>query len=128
MKIEELNSRINKSRVMKTEELNSRIKELNDYFISQIIEGNYQVIKKESTNITIKVSSYMFTFWFGNDVDYFECTEMRMDQPNFMKLQFDDKKTKKTVRNVLMSEITETREEEIERLEEKLQMLKSIKV
>ena len=113
---------------MKIEELNSRIKELNNYFISQIIEGNYRIIKKESTNITITINGYMFTFWFGSGADYFECTEMRMDQPNFMKLQFDDNKTKKTVRNVLMSEITETREEEIERLEKKLQMLKSIKV
>ena len=111
---------------MKTEELKDKIKELNDYFISKIIEGNYQVIKKESTNITIKVSGYSFTFWFGSGADYFECTELRMEQPNFMKLQFDDKKIKSRVRHYLMAETLETREEEIERLEAKLQTLKSI--
>ena len=113
---------------MKTEELNSRIKELNDYFINQIIEANYQVIKKESTNITIKIGDYTFTFWFGNDVDYFDCTELSMEQPNFMKLQFDDKKIKSRVRHYLMAEVVETREEEIKRLEAKLQTLKSIRV
>jgi len=113
---------------MKKEELNSKIKELNDYFISQIIEGNYQIIKKESTNITIEIGDYPFTFWFGRDVDYFECTELRMEQPNFMKLQFDDKKIKSRVRHYLMAETLETREEEIEQLEAKLQTLKSIRV
>lgn len=113
---------------MKAEELNDRVKKLNDYFISQIIEMDYQVIKKESTYIVIKINDYSFTFWFGSDVDCFKCTEMESNQPNFMKLQFDDNKTKKTVRNILMAEANETREKEIERLEEKLKMLKSIRV
>ncbi len=110
---------------MKTEELKSKIKELNDYFISQIIKRDYQVIKKEIQYIVIKINDYSFTFWFGTDVDYFGCTEMGVHNPNFMKLQFDDNKTKKTVRNILISEATETREKEIEMLEAKLQILKS---
>lgn len=113
---------------MKTAELKSRIKELNDYFINQIIEGNYQVIEKESTYITIEVDGYMFTFWFAKFVEYFRCVEIKTEYPNLMTLQFDDNKTKKTVRNILMAEANETREKEIERLEEKLKMLKSIRV
>ena len=112
---------------MKAEELSDRVKKLNDYFISQIIEMDYQVIKKESTYIVIKINDYSFTFWFGSDVDCFKCTEMESNQPNFMKLQFDDNKTKNTVRNILISEATEMREKEIEMLEAKLQILKSFR-
>ena len=112
---------------MKAEELTARVKKLNDYFISQIIEMDYQVIKKESTYIVIKINDYSFTFWFGSDVDCFKCTEMESNQPNFMKLQFDDNKTKNTVRNILISEATEMREKEIEMLEAKLQILKSFR-
>jgi len=113
---------------MKAEELNDRVKKLNDYFISQIIKMDYKIIKKDSRYITIKINDYSFTFWFGPDVDYFGCTEMGVHNPNFMNLHFDDNKTKKTVRNILMAEANETREKEIERLEEKLKMLKSIRV
>ena len=113
---------------MKTAELKSKIKELNDYFISQIIKRDYKIIKKESTYIVIKINDYLFTFWFGRDVDCFKCTEMEAKQPNLMKLQFDDNKIKRTVRSILMAEANETREKEIERLEEKLKMLKSIRV
>lgn len=113
---------------MKTEELKSRVKELNDYFISQIIKRDYQVIKKESIYIVIKINDYSFTFWFGSDVDCFKCTEMEANQPNFMDLQFDDKKIKKTVRNILISEATDTREKEIKMLEAKLQILKSFRI
>lgn len=112
---------------MKKEELKSKIKELNDYFINKIVEENYSVVKKESTDITIEISGYSFTFWFGSVEDYFECTEMRAGDPNFMKLQFDDNEIKKTVRNILMAETTDTREREIERLEEKLKTLKSFR-
>ena len=112
---------------MKTEELNSRIKELNDYFISQIIEGNYQVIKEQMLNNIFKFSSYMIIYSFGYDVENLVVTELRMEQPNFMKLQFDDKKIKSRVRHYLMAETLEIREEEIKRLEAKLKTLKSTK-
>lgn len=112
---------------MKIEELNSRIKELNDYFVRQIIEGNYQVIKKESIYIIIEINDYSFTFWFGYGEDHFRCVEIEASHPNYMYLQFDDKEIKKTVRSILMSEIVETREEEIKRLEAKLKTLKSTK-
>ena len=113
---------------MKAEELKDRIKELNDYFISQIIKRDYKIIKKESTYIVIKINDYSFTFWFGKCVDHFRCVEIWSEHSNFMKLQFDDNKIKRTVRSILMAEANETREKEIERLEEKLKMLKSIRV
>jgi len=113
---------------MKTEELKSRIKELSDYFVRQIIEGNYQVIKKESIYIIIEINDYSFTFWFGYGEDHFRCVEIEASHPNFMYLQFDDKEIKKTVRSLLVEEAADKREEEIKSLEEKLQILKSMKV
>ena len=107
---------------MKTAELKSRIKELNDYFVEKLVNGEYKVEERSSYTVMVNIDSYKFNIWIANGSSKVQTYGHGFDS-NFMDLVFSrDQKSiiyKKLMedgsRIALMEEI-ENKEKEIERL------------
>lgn len=111
---------------MKAEELKSRVKELNDYFVEKLVNGEYEVVESDKYKIMVNVNGYKFNIWIANGESYVQ-TYGQGFKGNFMKLFFSKEQKSTIYKNLtgddykisLMAEI-ENKEKEIEQLKSKL--------
>src|SRR5690554_6914070 len=112
---------------MKTAELNSRIKELNDYFVNKLVNGEYEVVESDRYTVMVNIDGYRFIIWIGNEGSNLQTYGQGFDS-NFMELFFDSDQKSMVYKNLtrdekskmfLMEEI-ENKEKEIEQLKSRL--------
>lgn len=111
---------------MKTEELKDRIKELNDYFVEKLVNGEYKVEERSSYTVMVNIDSYKFNIWIANGGLNVQ-TYGSGFKGNFMELFFSKEQKSTIYKNLtgddykisLMAEI-ENKEKEIEQLKSRL--------
>ena len=115
---------------MKTAELNSKIKELNDYFVNKLVNGEYEVEKSDKYTVMVNIDGYRFDIWIANGESNLH-TYGQGFNGNFMELFFDSDQKSMVYKNLtrdersimLLMEAIENKEKEIERLKSKLNEL-----
>ena len=56
--------------------IDDKIKEIQDYFINKVINGDYEVIKIDKCTTSIKIDNlYEFNMWTGNGKEYYNFYE-----------------------------------------------------
>ena len=111
---------------MKTAELKSRIKELNDYFVEKLVNGEYEVVESDKYKIMVNVNGYKFNIWISNGKSYVQTYGQGFNS-NFMDLFFNEGQksiiyenlTRDKTKMALMAEI-ENKQMEIEQLKSRL--------
>ena len=111
---------------MKAEELKSRIKELNDYFVEKLVNGEYEVVESDKYKIMVNVNGYKFNIWIANGESYVQ-TYGQGFKDNLMELFFNEAQkstiyenlTRDKTKMALMAEI-ENKQREIEQLKSRL--------
>ena len=115
---------------MKTAELKSRIKELNDYFVEKLVNGEYEVEKSDKYTVMVNIDGYKFNIWISNGESYVQTYGQGFND-NFMELFFNEGQKSIICENLtrdekskmfLMEEI-ENKQREIEQLKSKLNEL-----
>jgi hypothetical protein len=115
---------------MKTEELKIRIKELNDYFVNKLVNGEYEVVESDKFVVMVNIDGYRFNIWIGNGESNLQTYGQGFDS-NFIELFFNEGQKSMVYKNLtrdekskmfLMEEI-ENKEKEIEQLKSKLNEL-----
>ena len=115
---------------MKTEELNDRVKELNDYFVNKLVNGEYEVEKSDKYTVMVNIDGYRFNIWIGNEGSNLQ-TYGSGFKGNFMELFFDSDQKSMVYKNLtrdersimLLMEAIENKEKEIEQLKSRLSRL-----
>ena len=105
-------------------EMTEKIKEIESYFISKLVEGNYTVVQFKAPFVMVDIDGYKFTLWTSNGVQF---TSTYKGCYNFMDLDFSDEQKKSIYKNnckkkeVFYKEFQrEIDEKELKRLTEKL--------
>ena len=114
---------------MKAEELKIRIKELNDYFVEKLVNGEYEVKGRDKFMIVVNIDGYRFNIWISNGKSYVQTYGQGFNS-NFMELFFNDGQkstiyenlTRDKTKMALMAEI-ENKQMEIEQLKSRLSEL-----
>lgn len=66
--------------------MREKIKEIQEYFISQIIEGNFQTLEATTHRWTIEIDEeYVFCFWVANGKGWFS----ELSDGSFMELDLN---------------------------------------
>src|SRR5690554_1516227 len=115
---------------MKTAELNSKIKELNDYFVNKLVNGEHEVEKSDKYTVMVNIDGYRFIIWIANGEMSVQTYGQGFDS-NFMELVFKRDQKSMVYKNLtrdersimLLMEAIENKEKEIERLKSKLNEL-----
>lgn len=109
---------------MKTEELKSKIKELNDYFVEKLVNGEYEVEERSKYTVMVDVDGYRFNIWIGNKWSNLQTYGQGFNS-NFMELVF-----KRDQKSIIYKNLTRDKSridlmEEIENKEMEIEQLKS---
>ena len=67
--------------------IKGKIKEVNDFFVYKILNGEYVVEKIDTATVTINIDDFIFCLWSINGHYHFETYA---NEYNFMALQFTD--------------------------------------
>lgn len=74
-----------------------KIKEVEEYFLAQIMKGNYDVDSLDEYTLKIKIGSlkqkFQFVIWVANGVD---CLRT-YDEGNYMRVTFHDKEVREQI-------------------------------
>ena len=69
--------------------IHQQVKNINEWFVRQIIAGNYHISKRRERYVEIVIEGmYYFTFWFGERERGFE--QFTDVAKNFMQLQLSE--------------------------------------
>lgn len=105
------------------------LKEIHDYFRDKIVDGEYEVIKKEEHTWRVLIDGYTFVLWIANE-DFGFATYIFGD--NFMALNFTVKQREKGWRkiNKLIKEYNSTsllseKREQLNKLTKELEELEN---
>ena len=114
---------------MKTEELKTRVKELNDYFVEKLINGEYEVEERSSYTVMVNIDSYKFNIWISNGEMNVKTYGLGFDG-NFMELFFNEgqksiiyKKLMEDGSRIALMEEIKNKEREVEQLKSRLSRL-----
>ena len=66
--------------------MKKQIKELQKYFIDKLLSGRYKIIETNKYTIILTIDIYVFVFWIGNGLTYFEQVD-KYEYLNFMQLE-----------------------------------------
>ena len=111
---------------MKAAELKSKIKELNDYFVEKLVNGEYKVVESGKYTVVVNIDGYKFNIWIANG-DLKVQTYGQGFNSNFMELVFNSGQKSIIYKNLkrdeskmaLMAEIA-NKEWEVEQLKIRL--------
>ena len=110
---------------MKTEDLKDRIKELNDYFVNKLVNGEYEVEKSDKYTVMVNIDGYRFNIWIGNEGSNLQTYGEGFDS-NFMELFFDSDQKSMVYSNLTRDEKSKMAlMEEIENKQMEIEQLKS---
>jgi len=71
--------------------LQEQLQQVNDIFVTKMLEGDFRILKIDEHHIMVEVEGYWFTFWMSNGKDRFECDSFEY---NYMMLSFTDRNRK----------------------------------
>jgi hypothetical protein len=74
-------------------EIEKLINTVNGYFISRILNGDFNVIEVNRYRVTITVLSYKFSFWIANGESFFR-SDWGGDNHSFMDLNINEQERK----------------------------------
>ena len=109
---------------MKTEELKDRIKELNDYFVEKLVNGEYEVVESDKYKIMVNVNGYKFNIWIANGKSYVQTYGQGFNS-NFMELFFNANQKSIIYENLMQDKSRMDLMEEIENKQMEIEQLKS---
>lgn len=110
---------------MKTEELKDRIKELNDYFVEKLVNGEYDIKDSDKYSVMVNVDGYRFNIWIANGSSKVQ-TYGQGFNTNLMELVFSKDQKSTIYKNLMSEESRIALMEEIENKEKEIERLKSI--
>lgn len=89
--------------------IKEKIKEINDYFVNKIINGEYIVELIDKFVVVINVDGYIFTLWAANSHENFKPYSGMM---NFMMIDFTEEQAKYLYHgfNKMITDMEETKE------------------
>ena len=67
--------------------IKQKIKEVNDYFVNKIMNGEYIVETVNNYTVVINIEGYIFCLWAANSWSYFRTYS---NETNFMALEFTE--------------------------------------
>ena len=103
-------------------EIDKLINTVNGYFISRILNGDFNVIQVNKYRVTITVDSYKFSFWIANGEQFFK-TNYGGDYHSFIDLRITDQESE-MMYEIIMNRAKSYYAESL--LDEKLKKLKEI--
>lgn len=109
---------------MKTEELKDRIKELNDYFVEKLVNGEYKVKERSSYTVMVNIDSYKFNIWIANGSSNVQTHGHGFDS-NFMDLFFNEGQKSTIYKNLTQDESIIALMAEIDNKHREIEQLKS---
>lgn len=100
--------------------MKEKIKEINDYFVNRLVNGEY-VVHSVGSNTTVLIDDYSFDIWVANGPDWI-ATNQAVHQ-SFMQLEFT--KAEKhmiysNLNNYMLEEKTKQKIEQYNALKEEL--------
>ena len=106
------------------ETLEKRIKELNDYFVSKLLSGDYEVKSVDQYKAVLLVNGeYQFPIWIGNTYDRLRVTGI--DNDYFLNLYFTKVEQKSIYQDLKTIQNNMFTRDEIIKLNDKLNKLKA---
>lgn len=106
------------------------IKEVHDYFRDKIVNGDYEVVKKEEITWNISIDGYTFLLWVSNGEVYFRT--YHENGQNFMDLHFTVEqrekawiKINKLINNHESNPIVRDKRKEFKRIKKELEELEN---
>jgi len=109
---------------MKAAELKSRIKELNDYFVEKLVNGEYDVEERGYYTVMVNIDGYRFNIWIANGRSGVQ-TYGQGFKGNFMELVFDTDQKSIIYENLTQDESIIALMAEIENKQREIEQLKS---